>query len=162
MLKLYPLKDLSLETFKKLFTLYYAELGCDDDCGHLIDEYVVADYKAGLLSVDLLDDGDDTAGFVIYQIDGIENDWNKRESWGDIREIYLAPPYRGKGYGKFMLYAAEMKLRERGAKQIYALPSDGACEFFRACGYTDSGDTDAELDCPFYTKSSDGAHGCCK
>lgn len=158
MLKLYPLQDLSLTTFKTLFSRYYGELGCDDDCDHLLDEYVVPDYLAGLLSVDLLDDDGETVGFIIYQTDDITNEWNRKEGWGDIREIFLTCDARGKGYGKFMLYAAEMKLRERGAQKIYALPPESSLGFFRACGYADSGEYDGELDCPVYIKT--GCNGC--
>jgi GNAT superfamily N-acetyltransferase len=153
MLKIYPLKENSLDKFKELFTDYYEELGCDEDIEHLLDEYVIADYVSGLLKIDMLDDGGICSGFVIYQIDEITNEWNFKEGWGDIREIYVAKDKRGQGFGKFMLFTAEMKLKESGAEKFYVLPYEEACPFFRACGYSDSGESSEDLDCPVYIKS---------
>jgi GNAT superfamily N-acetyltransferase len=153
MLKIYPLKENSLDKFKELFTDYYEELGCDEDIEHLLDEYVIVDYVSGLLKIDMLDDGGICSGFVIYQIDEITNEWNFKEGWGDIREIYVAKDKRGQGFGKFMLFTAEMKLKESGAEKFYVLPYEEACPFFRACGYSDSGESSEDLDCPVYIKS---------
>lgn len=162
MLKLYPLKDTSAEKFRRLFSSYYNEIDADEDTDHLVDEYIIADYKAGLLFVDLLDDGDDTVGFIIWQTDDITNDFNFKEGWGDIREIYVVPAARGKGLGKFMLYAAEMKLYERGVRQVYTLPLEQAENFFAACGYKDSGEYHCDLDCPVYVKDKLNENCKCK
>jgi GNAT superfamily N-acetyltransferase len=152
MLKQYPLKDEGELNFRQLFTAYYQELGCDDNVDHLLDEYVIPDYKAGLLCIDLVDDDDECVGFVIYQIDEITNEWNFKEGWGDIREIYLTPSARGKGYGRFMIFGVEIKLLEKGAEKAYTLPPDSSAGFFRACGYEESEEHNCDLDCPVYIK----------
>ena len=85
MLHVHPLKDTEKEIFENLFREYYAELGCTDDTAHLVDEYIIPDLLAGLLHVDLLSVDGEVAGFVIYQIDDINNEWNLKEGWGDIR-----------------------------------------------------------------------------
>lgn len=154
MIKCYCLKDTHKQKFYKLFTDYYAELDCDDAAQHLLDEYVLPDYISGLLAIDLLDDGDETVGFVIYQIDAADNEWCVKAGWGDVREIYVAPSHRRQGLGKFMLYTAELKLREGGAERAYALPNDEAIPFFTACGYADSGERCEDLDCNVFTKDS--------
>ena len=148
-----PLCDQTQSVFKKLFTDYYAELGCDDDVNHLVDEYIIPDLLSGLIGVDLLKDGESFVGFVVYQIDDIDNEWNFKEGFGDVREIYLSPSSRGKGFGKFLLYSAEMKLKEAGATKAYCLPYEGAAGFFEACGYKDCGEYCEELDCPVYEKA---------
>lgn len=153
MFRIYPLKDVQVEKFNSLFSLYYKELGCEDDIDHLLDEYVVPDYISGLLSIDLIDEDGETVGFIIYQTDSEANEWNFKQGWGDIREIYLLPAHRRKGLGRFLLYSAEMKLKERGAEKCYALPYEEACPFFTACGYSDSGEYSEELDCPVYVKT---------
>ncbi len=154
MIKVYPLNDTSLLSFSKLFKAYYTELDCDEDTAHLLDEYILPDIKAGLVRAELLDDGGETCGFILYQTDGIDNEWCKKEGWGDIREIYIAPDRRRNGLGKFLLYTAEMKLKESGVLKAYALPAEGSEKFFTACGYKDSGETDCELDCPVYVKEN--------
>lgn len=154
MIKVYPLRDNSLPHFLQLFKAYYAELGCDDDAEHILDEYVVPDVKAGLVRAELLDDENGACGFILYQTDAIDNEWCRKEGWGDIREIYIRPNRRRKGLGKFLLYTAEMKLSESGTTKAYALPAESSEKFFSACGYSDSGETDCELDCPVFIKEN--------
>ena len=152
MLHVYPLKDNDRKIFEKLFKDYYAELGCGDDTKHLIDEYILPDMLAGLLHIDLIAEDDEVSGFVIYQIDDIDNEWNLKEGWGDIREIYISPSFRRKGLGKFLLYSAEMKLKEEGAKNAYCLPCETSSPFFAACGYADSDEYCEDLDCNIFEK----------
>ena len=160
MLHVYSLKDNNREIFEKLFKQYYAELGCTDDTAHLVDEYILPDMLAGLLHIDLIEDESEISGFVIYQIDDITNEWNLKEGWGDIREIYIIPSRRKKGLGKFLLYSAEMKLKEEGAKKAYCLPYESSTPFFTACGYTDSQEYCEDLDCSIYEKNclKNGCH----
>lgn len=159
MIKVTPLNDKFTEKFTKLFCDYYAELGCTDDTFHLVDEYILPDLLAGLIKIDILQEGENLAGFVIYQRDEIDNDWNFKEGWGDIREIYIAPEFRGKGYGKFLLYTAEMKLKESGLDRAYCLPNDGAVPFFISCGYAETEEYCEDLDCTVFEKT-DLTNGC--
>ena len=160
MIKTTPLNDKLTEQFKKLFTQYYAELDCGDDAPDLIEEYIIPDLLAGLINIELLSEGEDFVGFVIYQIDDITNDWNLKEGWGDIREIYISPSSRRQGYGKFLLFTAEMKLKEKGADKVYALPYEGAIRFFADCGYASSGVYNEDLDCFVFEKTN--LNNCCK
>lgn len=153
MFKISPLTDKTQSQFENLFKDYYRELGCDDDCDHLLREYVLPDLMAGLIRIDVMD-FDGLCGFVVYQKDDIDNDWNLKEGWGDIREIYVAPQMRKQGLGKFLLFTAEMKLRESGVNRAYALPTDDSAPFFAACGYTPSGNFNAELNCFEYVKEN--------
>lgn len=161
MLHVFPLTSDTQAQFEKLFSDYYAELGCDDDVPHLLSEYVICDLLAGLIKIELIKDGETFAGFVIYQIDDIDNEWNKKEGWGDIREIYVVPPLRCRGLGRFLLYTAEFKLRESGADKCYALPSEGSEKFFEACGYAKSREYDEDLECFAYHKLNLD-NKCCK
>lgn len=160
MVRCYSLTDDGCRQFYKLFSDYYQELGCDEDTEHLLDEYVVADCKAGLLSICLIDDDEETVGFAIYQTDRPENEWCEKEGWGNIRELYIAPASRGKGLGTFLLKTCEMFLGESGAKNCYCLPADGTEGFFISCGYAESEERCEELDCPFFIKEL-GKTQCC-
>ena len=160
MIKAFPLTDRQSAVFTGLFGKYYAELGCENNITHLVDEYIIPDYIAGLIKIDLLEEDGIAVGFVIYQTDDIDNDWNFKEGWGDIREIFIVPSARRKGYGKFLLFTAEMKLKESGADKAYALPCETAVAFFNACGYTKTADFCDELDCPVFEKTS--LNNCCR
>ena len=154
MLHVYPLKDTDKEIFEKLFKDYYAELDCADDTKHLIEEYILPDMLAGLLHIDLISDSNDICGFIIYQVDDIVNDWNLKEGFGDIREIYITPSHRRKGNGKFLLYSAEMKLKEAGIEKAYCLPYEKSIAFFTACGYSNTNEYCEDLDCFIFEKNN--------
>lgn len=154
MLHVLPLRDDCLEGFKKLFCSYYEELGCADDCDHLLSEYIIPDLLAGLIKIDVIKNDGALSGFVIYQIDDIVNDWNFKEGWADIREIYISPALRRSGAGKLLLYTAEMKLYEAGAKMSYALPAENSEPFFEACGYKRTEEYNDDLDCRVYIKEN--------
>lgn len=153
MLKVYPLQDTHRKNFEKLFKDYYTELDCGEDTDHLIAEYIIPDMLAGLLHIDLIDDDGECVGFVIYQIDEINNDWNLSEGSGDIRELYISPSSRRKGLGKFLLYSAEMKLKEAGTDKAYCLPYAKAIPFFTSCGYKNTDNYNEELDCFVFEKN---------
>ena len=153
MLHISPLCDKTQKNFEKLFTDYYTELDCGENIPHLLQEYIIPDLMAGRIRIELLTDGETDAGFIIYQTDDIGNDWNLREGWGDVREIYVIPALRRKGYGRFLLYTAEMKLREGGTDKAYCLPGDEAESFFIACGYAKSNLYNEDLDCFLYEKT---------
>jgi GNAT superfamily N-acetyltransferase len=161
MVKVYSLNDTATEKFKEMFTSYYEELGCDDNCEHLLNEYVLCDLLAGLLYIDIIEEDGKVAGFVIYQKDEIDNDWNFSEGWGDIRELYISPLFRERGLGKFLLYTAEFKLKEKGITKTYCLPSENSIPFFLACGYEESDKYCDDLDCNAWIKT-DLNNGCGK
>ena len=68
MIKVIPLTDKDEKSFRRLFTEYYTELGCDENITHLLDEYILPDLLAGLIRIELLHGGEDFIGFVIYQM----------------------------------------------------------------------------------------------
>lgn len=139
--------------FAKLFADYYEELGCDEDGGHLIEEYIMPDLEAGLLYADLAIKDGNACAFCIYQRDEARNEWNFREGWGDIREIYVAPALRRQGIGRALAERAEKALIEAGAENVYALPADpSSADFFAACGYELTDDVCEELECNVFAK----------
>lgn len=161
MVKVTPLTDDKREVFTELFKDYYAELGCGDDAAELADEYVIPDLLAGLLHVELIYE-ESAVGFIIWQIDDIDNEWCFREGWGDVREIYISPSYRRRGLGKFLLYTAELKLKESGAAKSYCLPAQGSENFFAACGYSKTDEYDDDFGCFVHEKLDLENCGCKK
>lgn len=160
MIKVFPLNDKYAEIFGKMFADYYEELGCDEDAEHLVEEYVLPDLLAGLLRADLIEEDGAPCGFCIYQKDEPGNEWNFKDGWGDIREIYIVAAKRRRGLGKFLLMTAEMRLKEAGAENVYALPVSEAADFFADCGYELTDEVCADLDCNVYAKKL-AACNCC-
>ena len=150
-MKIFPL-GADRSHFRALFKDYYEELDCDEDIDHLLDEYVLADFDAELLSIAVAAE-DVPCGFVIYQIDGIENEWCLREGMGTIRELYVAPRYRGSGAGSLLMRFAEERLAEAGAHKIYVLPAEGTQGFFIAHGYEEADEYCDETDCNYFYKT---------
>ena len=141
--------------FEKLFCDYYAELDCEEDPLPLFNDWLLPDLKAGLFDVGVLEVDGKVVGFVIYQIDDLLNDWNFKEGFGDVRELYVAPPFRRRGLGTALLRFAETSLAAGGADGIYTLPVEESENFFTKRGYTDSGEYCAEADNKVFTKNMD-------
>lgn len=152
MIKVFPLRDVHLDEFRNAFRAYYTELGCDEDCDGIVDDYIVPDVLSGTLKVDLIHDEGKFAGFSIYQIDELTSDMCVREGAGDLREIFIIPPLRRRGLGRFLLYSAEMKLSESGAKGGVCVPCESAAGFFTACGYSKTAQYIDDLDGYVYEK----------
>ncbi|HIR99932.1 MAG TPA: GNAT family N-acetyltransferase [Candidatus Coproplasma avistercoris] len=156
MIRVFPLNDRYADIFGKMFADYYDELGCDEDAEHLVREYVLPDLIAGLLRADMIEEDGVPCGFCIYQQDEPGNDWNFKDGWGDIREIYVVMAKRRRGLGRFLLGTAEMRLKEAGAKNVYALPTSEAADFFAACGYELTDEVCPELECNVFSKPLGG------
>ncbi len=120
------MNDMYKNAFCDMFAVCCAELDRGFDA-RLADEHVIPELLKGLLRIDLIEDDGVLCGFCIYRIDGSGN--------GDIREIYIRSDHRRKGLGKFLLFTAEMRLKEAGAEELHTLSDECACGFFSACGY---------------------------
>jgi GNAT superfamily N-acetyltransferase len=145
-----PLTKDNLEPFKKLFTAYYQEMDCDENIEHLISEYILPDWEAELISIALAAEQNAVVGFVIYQIDGIENDWCIHEGWGDVREIFVEKSNRRQHIGSALLAYAEQQL---SGLPLFALPSDESESFFLSHGYRDSLELESTTSCKIFLKN---------
>lgn len=140
------LEEQDFAAFGEAFAEYYAELDCEDDPVHLVDEYILPDFKAGLLHIAAAFDGAYMAGFAVYQTDDVINDWNFKEGCGTVREEYVVPNFRRQGVGSALLSFCEERLKKEGAKSLYVLPTEESERFFVGRGYADEGGYCAELD----------------
>jgi len=83
--------------------------------------------------------GSNMVGFIIAQIDSPDKDWCKRPGSGCIREIYIAPEHRRKGFARELVVAAEKDISQNGAAQVY-VTTDEAADFWESLGYWFSGE----------------------
>ncbi|MDR1704021.1 MAG: GNAT family N-acetyltransferase [Clostridiales bacterium] len=97
--------------------------------------------------------GSEFIGFCLFQIDTPDNPMCKREGWGFIREFYVIPSYRHKGYARQMCIFAENKILEYKPAGIYltADPNNGI-PFWRAMGYSYSNKVDEKNQNEIYEK----------
>ena len=111
--------------------------------------------KTGLFDVSVAEVEGSVVGFIIFQIDDLINDWNFKEGFGDVRELYVAPAFRRRGLGSALLSFAENALAASGATEIYTLPVEECESFFTARGYADSGEYCADADNKVFVKNMD-------
>lgn len=129
--------------FTELFVAYFANLSGDELCppdvirGKLIGMIEVQSAR-GVISVDMAFIDGNPIGFSIYQIDTPDSDWCKRPGWGFLREFYIEPPHRNRGYGKALARHAVQCLQDRGAEAIYLTSDPEALGFWAKCGFSDS------------------------
>ncbi len=146
------LSDKTRAAFRAMFKDYYAEMDCDEETDHLLDEYVLADCDAGLLNIAVAEE-ENPCGFVIYQIDSIENEWCLREGLGTVRELYVVPGKRGRGSGSALMDYAEDELKKGGTPRVYVLPSEGSQAFFISRGYEEADEYCEDTDSNFFYKN---------
>lgn len=150
-----PVAISDYSAFKKLFCDYFAELDCEEDPLPLFDDWLLPDLKAGLFDAGVAEVDGGVVGFVIFQIDDLINDWNFKEGFGDVRELYVAPAFRRRGLGTALLQFAENALAASGATEVYTLPVEECEGFFIGRGFTDSGEYCADADNKVFVKNID-------
>lgn len=129
-------------TLSDMMVPYMAEL----ECGvpeHIIRgklaDFIETQCESGCIHILLAWDGENPAGFSVYQIDMPESDWCKRPGWGFIREFYIKPEYRTKGLGTHLAACTEEALKKLGAEKLY-LTSGPAAAFWEKCGWKNTGE----------------------
>ena len=129
-------------TLSDMMVPYMAELDCDVP-EHIIRgklaDFIETQCESGHIHIGLAWDGQDPAGFAVFQIDKPESDWCKRPGWGFIREFYIKPEYRAKGLGAHLATYTEEALKKLGAEKLY-LTSGPAAGFWEKCGWKDTGE----------------------
>lgn len=154
-MKVRPVRESDYPAFEKLFCDYFTELDCEETPLPLFTDRLLPDLKAGLFDVGVCEVDGAVIGFVIFQIDDILNDWNFKEGFGDVRELYVAPAFRRRGFGTALLRFAENALVKSGATEVYTLPVEECESFFADRGYTDSGEYCAYADNKVFGKNID-------
>ena len=121
---------------------YMAELNCNvpeeiihGELSDLIDRQC----QQKIIHVDLVMIEQTIAGFSAYQLDTPESDWCKRPGWGFIREFYVKPECRTKGFGFHLAAYTEQALKKLGAEKLY-LTSGPAAAFWEKCGWGNTGE----------------------
>ncbi|HPK14630.1 MAG: hypothetical protein BWY35_00789 [Firmicutes bacterium ADurb.Bin248] len=124
----------------RLMSAYFPEIGAGDMTPYvpkivklIADSVATPRFWAFLGRTD-----NEYAGFVIAQIDSSESDWNKREGWGFIRELYVAPAYRKRAMARQLVAVVEQAMHRSGALQAYL--TTPVPDFWRKLGYSFSGE----------------------
>lgn len=121
------LKSEDFENFANLFVDYFVNdmkviFDRDKLKENLVRNTILKQYRENIIYIDLIKK-EDILGFIIYQIDNINSNWQERLGQGFIREFCILKEYRNKGLGSMLLNHAESTLKNLGVKQIY-LTSD--------------------------------------
>ena len=96
-------------------------------------------WQAGVVRIALAWEEDRPVGFSFYQVDGPDSDWNHRPGWGFFREFYVVPAARRRGVGRAL--AAFCRAQLGPVPGVYLTADTAAEGFWRACGFTDAGET---------------------
>ena len=136
-----PYDSTMRQTFEKMLVTYFltdlqSDIPEDILRGKLLD-LIIRNAEQGINHLSLAFVGNAPVGFSIYQIDSPDSDWCKRPGWGFIRELYIAEPYRRKGYGAALAAFTENQLRALGAHHLY-LTADDAAAFWEHCGFSNT------------------------
>ncbi len=124
------------ENFKSLFRSYFQEFGMKmPDKGFL---QMDADNKQYGIKLIVLYKNHTPTGFCMFQVDRADNPWCMHEGCGDIREFYVVPEERKKGYGAMMFKTVKNYFSAEGIHKIY-LTSDDNEAFWIRLGFSPTG-----------------------
>lgn len=126
------LSDFTDPCFRTAFQTYFAELDISvkDWDGLFLEMNEGGSNRAYLLT----DDAGEAAGFLMFQLTGFSN-WFFEEPFGFIREFWVRPACRGRGYGTRLLDMTEAYFLEHGAYRAILTADPDAVEFYLARGY---------------------------
>lgn len=91
---------------------------------NLIQNTILKQYEKQVIFIDILKSNKKCLGFIIYQIDSENSDWNEKPGQGFIREFYISPNYRRCGLGSYLLSNIENKLMALGVSKVYLTASN--------------------------------------
>jgi GNAT superfamily N-acetyltransferase len=129
------------ETFKRLFKAYFAEFGMsisDEAFLHMDKDVKKFDIQIVIIYLD-----QEPVGFSMFQIDTKDNPWCMHDGAGDIREFFVLPSHRRKGYGTMLFETAKSYFKSKHIDEIY-LTSDDKGEFWKTLGFVQTGKIIAE------------------
>lgn len=89
-------------------------------------------------------------GFINFQVDNPSSDWNEKEGWGFIRELYIVDEFRGNDYGALLVDYAKNRFKLAGPKSMY-LTSEKNNKFLLDSGFEET-DEIAKNDLYVYKK----------
>ncbi|MDE7220344.1 MAG: GNAT family N-acetyltransferase [Oscillospiraceae bacterium] len=143
------LTDFTDPRFRAAFQAYFAELKIPvQDWDSLFQEMNDEGTNRAYL---LPDRWNGASGFLQFQLTGFSN-WFFTEPFGFIREFWVAPALRRRGYGSLLLDMAERYFVEHGAYRAL-LTADDAVDFYLARGYRKAPGVTAKNDMEVLTKT---------
>lgn len=123
-------------SFQTLFKDYFKEFGFNiTEKGFTFMDTDISKHNIQLILLYL---EQEAIGFATFQIDTLDNPWCMNEEAGDIREFYISPKYRLKGYSKHLFQAIKAYFESRQIYDIY-LTSDDSGLFWKKLGFTPTG-----------------------
>lgn len=144
------IEDYKNPEFTTIFRAYFQEIGHPLDEDTILFDLMNKDKVENNMETLLLFEDGVLCAFVMFQINIIKG-WFFEKKDGFIREFYVSPAYRKKGYGTILLQAAEKHLKEQG---IYALvlTTYSAASYYEKQGYVRDGSYTAANEFDVYTK----------
>lgn len=134
----YPYDKTMKKALIQMMLSYFPEVdaGIPDEIiqGKLFD-LIQSQHNTGILQILICFSETEAIGFSLFQIDDPKSDWCKRPGWGLIREFYIRPEFRRKGYGQQMENQTVKALRGVGAENLYLTADNRAIPFWIRCGW---------------------------
>ena len=129
--------------FHALMDAYYRGGEDKDTPQDVVDSFIrmLFDKAVGETIQGCLAIAEQPVGFALWMVDQEGADFSELPGYGTILEIGVTEAHRKSGIGAQLVAHCEADVRERGAKWAYVCAYGPAQEFWRKCGYVESGST---------------------
>ena len=154
-MKFIKIEKASYQTLHDLMNDYYREGEDAETPQEEIDEFIDLLYgmaNEGKIGGRIAEEEGETVGFILWAADTEHFMFSELPGYGTILEIGVKKEFRLKGYGRRMAAFAEKRFKENSIDKSYVAAYGPAVEFWKKCGYEESGKV-AKSELPLYTKS---------
>ncbi len=133
-MNLIEINDFYGEAFKACFRAYFLEIGIrlreDTD----VFDDITASYKNEQMRTLAIEDGGALAGFIMFQPEHLQGGFFE-ENAVFIRELWISPDYRRRGFGKLLIESVEERFKPQGAGKLLLTYQENALGFYEKLGF---------------------------
>ncbi|MBQ6998015.1 MAG: GNAT family N-acetyltransferase [Oscillospiraceae bacterium] len=122
------------ERFTQCFRAYFLEIGIKLKADTDVFDDIMRSYEKENMRTFVMEDGKQLAGFIMLQPEHLKSGFFEA-SVGFIRELWVTPSYRRRGYGKRLIEIAEDYFRKQEIYKLILTYDEDALEFYKRLGF---------------------------
>lgn len=122
------------ERFKQCFRAYFLEIGIKLKEDTDIFDAITESYEKENMRAFVIEEGKQFAGFIMLQAEYLKGGFFE-EQVGFIRELWVNPAFRQRGYGKGLIKIAEDYFKSMEISKLILTYEDDALDFYKRLGF---------------------------
>ena len=122
------------ERFKQCFRAYFLEIGIHLKENTDVFDEIAKSYEKEKMRTFVIEEEKQFAGFIMLQPERLQSGFFE-EQVGFIRELWIAPSFRQRGYGKQLMEIAENYFKKCEVRKLILTYEENAFGFYKSLGF---------------------------